>query len=198
MPTSLQRLRNNISLETQIFDSFSTNKNYRFIPYDRFEYSLPLSFDEVRKKLLEEIETDPRKLEKNWRTGKCESKKSFEGTFNGPTIAMSQLSASRNSFAPEIKFVITEVHAHKTIIRGTQKLHPVVLIFSIVIFVGQLFAAISIGIYSLQESKGMTGISISLLALLFSYSLIIGIFSFGKKHTRAFFAKIFPSIQTDF
>lgn len=134
------------------------------LPFDSFSIDTPLSASEAAARLANVVE--PRRL---LRLGGGE--KPFEGVVSGDSFAIRRVIGYRNSFLPEIRGRI-EATASGSRVRGTMRLHPLVLVF-MALWVG--FAAmLTIMALSGLQDPGEDGPPIggALALLLFGWALV--------------------------
>ncbi|MEZ4775228.1 MAG: hypothetical protein R3D00_18735 [Bacteroidia bacterium] len=160
----------------------------KYLPFENLTYKSPLSVDEVRQRLAENIE--PKKFFRMRGFLSSKDHQPYEGSIGENSFQINRIIHYRNSFLPQITGEIRP-SGSGAVIDVKMKLHVMVWVFIVIWCMVVKTALITILLPFFQEERFSPGILIPVFMLVFVYVLTTAAFKFesskSKKDMESFF-----------
>lgn len=142
-----------------------------YLPYQKHIIHSKLNIDEIRSRIENLVETDPKKRKRNFFTSRANTTKEYEGIILSDGFLINRIIRTRNSYLPDIAGRF-ESFQNGTIITLILKPDSINLIVSAIIFLGFLAVSIIIVPLGIIEQGFQLPMLIPFFCVLFTYLII--------------------------
>ena len=156
------------------------------LPFDTFYFETSLTQSEIAARLAAAVE--PRKF---FRLGGGRSP--FEGKVSAESFDITRILGYQNSFVPRIRGTMTSTSGG-SLVKGTMRLHPLVLGFDIVWFSMVFFTAVGMWSGMLAAGEWESKALVPVGMFVFGWALNAGAFTFEARRATGLLAELLSPV----